>query len=82
MRRAIAWKTLRPSLVYGLAEVVRFFRTGKPPVSAEETIEIYAFMEAADESKRRGGTRVKLDTVLSKARQQARQRLEELHFRR
>ena len=33
----------------------KFFRTGKPPVSAEETIEIFAFMEAADESKRKGG---------------------------
>ena len=38
-----------------LQEVIAFFRTGKPPVSLEETIELYAFMEAADESKRRGG---------------------------
>jgi hypothetical protein len=51
-----------------VAEVVKFFRTGKPPVSAEETIEMFAFMEAADESKRRGGAPVKLADVLSKAR--------------
>ncbi|HLR31205.1 MAG TPA: Gfo/Idh/MocA family oxidoreductase, partial [Fodinibius sp.] len=30
-----------------LVEIVEFFRTGKPPVSKEETLEIYAFMEAA-----------------------------------
>lgn len=48
-----------------LTEIVRFFRTGKPPVSAEETLEVYAFMEAADESHRRGGTAVTLDEVLS-----------------
>lgn len=43
--------------------IVDFFRTGNPPVSMEETIEIYAFMEAADESKRRGGARVNLSDV-------------------
>lgn len=47
-----------------LHEVVRFFRTGKAPVSLEETIEIFAFMEAADESKRQGGVPVELDAVL------------------
>src|SRR5688572_16000154 len=39
-------------------EIGRFFRSGKPPVSPEETIEIFAFMEAADESKRRGSAPV------------------------
>ena len=47
-----------------VVEIVRFFRTGKPPVSAAETIDIYAFMEAADESKRRGGVPVKLSDIL------------------
>ncbi len=47
-----------------LHEVVQFFRTGKSPVTLEETIEIYAFMEAADESKRRGGAPVSVDEVL------------------
>jgi predicted dehydrogenase len=46
----------------GLVEaIVEFFRTGKPPVSPEETIEIYAFMEAADASKKQGGKAVALD---------------------
>ena len=44
------------------------FRTGIVPVSAEETLELYAFMEAADESKRRGGAEVTLKEVLDKAR--------------
>ncbi len=51
-----------------LVEVCKFFRTGKPPVSAEQTIEIFAFMEAADESKRQGGKPVTLETVMSKAK--------------
>jgi predicted dehydrogenase len=49
-------------------EIVKFFKTGKPPVSAAETLEIYAFMEAADESKRQGGVPVTLESVMAKAR--------------
>ncbi len=52
-----------------LIEIVRFFRSGQPPVSAEQTLEIYAFMQAADESKRQGGVPVSLESVLEKARQ-------------
>ena len=52
-------------------EIARFFKTGKPPVSAEETLEIYAFMEAAHQSKRRGGQFVSLESVMKKARQAA-----------
>ena len=47
-----------------LREVVKFFQTGKVPVPMETTIEIYAFMEAADESKRQGGVPVKVSDVL------------------
>jgi predicted dehydrogenase len=53
-----------------VVEICKFFRTGKPPVSAEETIEIFTFMEAADESKRQGGAPVTLESVLAKARAQ------------
>jgi predicted dehydrogenase len=49
-------------------EIGRFFKTGKSPVRPEETIEIFAFMEAADESKRQGGKPVSLQDVLAKAR--------------
>ena len=50
-----------------LREVMKFFQTGIAPVSPEETIEIFAFMEAADESKREGGCLVKISDVLKKA---------------
>ena len=50
-----------------LYEIVKMFRTGKTPVSADETLELYAFMEAADESKRRNGAEVTLKEVLDKA---------------
>ena len=53
-----------------MLEIARFFRSGKPPVSQAETIEIYAFMEAAHESTRRGGETVRLDEVLNKARRE------------
>lgn len=48
-------------------EIVKFFKTGKPPVSPEETIEIYAFMTAADESKKRGGAPVSIREVIDRA---------------
>lgn len=51
-----------------VVEICKFFRTGKPPVSAEETVEIFAFMEAADESKRQGGKPVTIDSVMARAR--------------
>ena len=65
-------KKIAPSGGYGgyqplLVEIARFFKTGKPPVSAEETLEIIAFMEAADESKRQNGAAVTLETVRTKA---------------
>lgn len=50
-----------------VAAAVKFFETGVAPVSPEETIEIFAFMEASDESKRRGGAEVSLREVLEKA---------------
>lgn len=50
-----------------VVEAIKAFQTGIVPVSPEETIEILAFMEAADESKRRGGAEVTLAEVLKKA---------------
>ncbi|QIP17009.1 Gfo/Idh/MocA family oxidoreductase [Spirosoma aureum] len=41
-------------------EIVQFFDTGKPPVPATETLEMVAFMEAADASKRHRGKTVRL----------------------
>lgn len=47
-----------------LREVIKFFQNGVAPVPLEETVEIMAFMEAADESKRQGGKPVRLADVL------------------
>lgn len=61
-----------------VVEIIEFFNTGKPPVSSKETLEIYAFMEAADESKRNGGKPVTLESVMKKATIAADKRLAEL----
>jgi hypothetical protein len=55
-----------------MTEIVKFFNTGISPVSAQETIEIFTFMEAADESKRRAGAQVDMNEVLQKATAQVR----------
>jgi hypothetical protein len=49
-----------------LVEIARFFKTGRPPVDVQQTLEIYAFMEAADESKRQGGCPVRIADVMKK----------------
>jgi len=41
-------------------QITEFFKTGIVPVRPEETLEMIAFMEAADVSKRKGGVPVKL----------------------
>lgn len=51
-----------------VAQIVRFLRSGIPPVSHAETIEMFAFMEAADESARRGGVPVRLGELPSLVR--------------
>ena len=48
-----------------LLDIIEFFKTGIVPVRPEETLEICAFMEAADESKRRGGQPVQLNEMFS-----------------
>ena len=51
-----------------LSEIIRFFRTGVPPVSPEETLEIFALMEAAEMSARRGGAPVTIEEAMKEAR--------------
>jgi hypothetical protein len=54
----------RPKMKAGyqplVVEIVKFFQTGKTPVPNEETLEIFAFMDAAQRSKEQGGKPVKL----------------------
>jgi hypothetical protein len=61
-------KPLGPYLGYEplLMEIIKYFNTGIVPVTPEETLEIFTFMEAADESKRQGGKSVTLDSVRAK----------------
>ncbi len=51
-----------------LEKIAEFFDTGIVPVSAEETLEIFAFMQAADESKIKGGISIDMESVMKKAR--------------
>jgi hypothetical protein len=43
-----------------VVEIVKFFQTGKPPVPNEDTLEMFAFMDAAQRSKEQGGKTVTL----------------------
>jgi hypothetical protein len=61
-----------------IVEIVKFFRTKEPPVTADETLAICAFIEAADESKRQEGKPVALAEMFDKARPAAAKRLSEL----
>jgi hypothetical protein len=47
-----------------IREVIKFLQTGVSPVPPEETLELFAFMEAADESKRQGGKAVRIADVM------------------
>ena len=58
-----------------LVEVVKFFRTGKAPVSPAESVEIYTFMTAADISKAKAGTSVNMQDVYAQALKAARKKL-------
>lgn len=51
-------------------EIIKFFKTGQVPVPQQETIEIFAFMSAADESKAKGGTAVSVPELIEKAKKE------------
>ena len=53
-----------------VAEIARFFHTGNTLVSLDEMLEVFAFMEAANESRRQGGVPVELESVLATARKE------------
>ena len=50
-----------------LVEILKFFQTGVSPVPERETVEILAFMEAADASKQANGAEIKIADILKKA---------------
>jgi len=54
-----------------VVQIARFFSSEEAPIDPEETIELYAFMQAAAVSKARGGEAVSIAEVLREANQQA-----------
>lgn len=51
-----------------LKKITEFFSTGIPPVSTDETLEIFAFMQAAEESKIKGGISIDMESEMQKAK--------------
>jgi predicted dehydrogenase len=58
-------------------EIAKFFKTGAAPVPLSETVEVFAFMEAADESKKQGGAPVSIADVMAKAKAAAAEKLKQ-----
>lgn len=61
-----------------LKHILEFFQTRKAPVSPQETIEIYTFMEAAHESKRKKGAAIALANTLASHSKKANQIIQSL----
>ena len=58
----VSFEGYRPLVV----KIVEFFLSNLPPVASAETIEIYAFMEAAMKSAGSAGKKVQLATMMKK----------------
>ncbi len=58
---------------YGLLldEILKFFKTRIAPVSEKETLEIFTFMEASDQSKHFGGKIVSMEGVFKEGQKEA-----------
>jgi len=54
-----------------LEEIMKFFQTGIAPVKQNETIEIFAFMQGAQESKDAGGKVIQIRDVLKRHKAKA-----------
>ncbi|TWU65806.1 Gfo/Idh/MocA family protein [Crateriforma conspicua] len=67
---------IRPIGPYGgykplVLRIAKFFRTRKPPIDPAETIQLYAFMQAAAESTQRNGQAVTITEVMQVAESKA-----------
>lgn len=67
--KGVMQRAFVPKYDSAVAVMCEFFKTRKPPVARQETIEIYAFMEAADASKRAGGKPVAIADIIQRAEQ-------------
>ena len=61
-----------------LAEILKFFRTRLAPVSEKETLEIFTFMEASNESKRQGGKIISMESTFKKGQKEAKKLIKKL----
>ncbi|MDD2245207.1 MAG: Gfo/Idh/MocA family oxidoreductase [Dysgonamonadaceae bacterium] len=61
-----------------LVEILNFFKTRVAPVSEAETLEIFTFMEASNESKRKEGKIILMEDTYRKGLKESRQLLQEL----
>ncbi len=61
-----------------LDQILEFFLSGRPPVSREETIEIYAFMKASNMSLEKGGKPVSIKKALREGEKQAKKLLKKV----
>lgn len=59
-KKVIESGKIKVSYVPMLREIVKFFQTGVVPVAEEDTMELFAFMDAAQKSKEQGGKPVKV----------------------
>jgi len=59
-------------------QIAKFFAGADAPVSNQETLELFAYMQAAQESKEQGGVPVKIADVMQRANTAAQQRIAEL----
>lgn len=83
--RAITDKSILPAGGYEgydvlLVEIVKFFKSNIAPVSKEETLEIFAFIEAADMSKKLGGKAVSMEDAMKKGQKEAKKIIKKLKF--
>lgn len=62
-----------------LKEIMTFFETGIPPVSKEETLEIFAFMEASNLSLERDGKYVRIEEAMKRGQKEARKILKKIN---
>lgn len=61
-----------------LDEILKFFETRVAPVSEKETLEIFTFMEASNESKRQGGKIISMESTFKKGQKEAKNLINKL----
>lgn len=61
-----------------LNEILQFFKTGVVPISEKETLEIFTFMEASNQSKKNDGAIIPMEKTYNKGLKEARKLIRRL----